>query len=86
MHPDYERSRWWSTAINYLAMANFTFNLGKEEYSWYMLLGWAECLEELKEEYLHLAHVYGHDPRHHLIHSCHAGAGAGDDPVCHDDL
>lgn len=51
MHPDFVSSRWWSTAINYLAMANFTFNLGKEEYSWYMLLGWAECLEELKEEY-----------------------------------
>jgi len=50
MHPDYERSRWWSTAINYLAMAHFTFSRGKEEYSWYMLLGWVECLDNLQEE------------------------------------
>ena len=50
MHPDYERSRWWSTAINYLALALFTFDRGNEMYSWYMLLGWAECLDNLQEE------------------------------------
>lgn len=50
MHPDYERSRWWSTAINYLAMAHFTFDRGNEMYSWYMLLGWVECLDNLQEE------------------------------------
>ena len=50
MNPDFINSRWWSTSVHYLAMAHFTFNRGKEEYSWYMLLGWAECLQELKED------------------------------------
>lgn len=50
MHPDFESSRWWSSSVHYLAMAHFTFNRGNDEYSWYLLLGWAECLEELKEE------------------------------------
>lgn len=51
MHPDFERSRWWSASVNYLATAHFAFNRGKDEtYVWYMLLGWAECLDNLQEE------------------------------------
>ena len=50
MHPDFVSSRWWSTSVHYLAMAHFTFDRGNEMYSWYMLLGWAECLDNLQEE------------------------------------
>ena len=54
MHPDFVSSRWWSTSVHYLAMAHFAFNRGSSEaYVWYMLLGWAECLEELKEDQEH---------------------------------
>jgi len=50
MHPDYERSRWWAAADNYLAMAHFCFErTPRNDYVWYLLLGWAECMEELKE-------------------------------------
>lgn len=51
MHPDYERSRWWAAADNYLATAHFSFERNPDsEYVWYLLLGWAECLENLKDE------------------------------------
>jgi hypothetical protein len=51
MHPDFERSIWWAGAKNYLAVAHFNFERGADEqYTWYLLLGWAECMEELKEE------------------------------------
>lgn len=51
MHPDFERSRWWAAAENYLAMAHFNFERApNSDYVWYMLLGWAECLDNLKEE------------------------------------
>lgn len=51
MHPDYERSLWWAAADNYLAMAHFCFERApRNDYVWYMLLGWAECLSKLQDE------------------------------------
>ncbi len=51
MHPDYERSWWWASATNYLAMAHFCFDRNENsDYVWYMLLGWAECVDELTGE------------------------------------
>lgn len=51
MHPDFERSSWWAAADNYLAMAHFHFERNpNSDYVWYMLLGWIECLENLKDE------------------------------------
>jgi hypothetical protein len=51
MHPDYERSIWWAGAKNYLAMAHFYFERNeRSQYVWHMLLQWAYCMEELKEE------------------------------------
>lgn len=51
MHPDYVRSRWWAGAVNYLAMAHFTFERHTgETYVWHYLMMWAECMENLKEE------------------------------------
>jgi hypothetical protein len=50
MHPDYKRSHWWAAADNYLAMAHFHFERSSNtQYTWYLLLGWAECMEALKE-------------------------------------
>lgn len=50
MHPNFERSIWWASANNYLATARFRYEHGgSEDYVWYMLLGWAECMEQLKE-------------------------------------
>jgi hypothetical protein len=51
MHPDFERSRWWAAADNYLAMAHFNFERNpRDAYVWYMLLAWAECMNNLREE------------------------------------
>ncbi len=51
MHPDYERSRWWAAAENYLAMAHFSFERNvRSDYVWHMLLGWAECMSNLEDE------------------------------------
>jgi hypothetical protein len=50
MHPNFERSLWWASANNYLAMAHFSFDRNPNgEYPWYMLLGWAECMDELMQ-------------------------------------
>ena len=50
MHPDYKRSYWWAAADNYLAMAHFYFERNpRSTYVWQMLMGWAECMDELKE-------------------------------------
>ena len=50
MHPDYERSRWWAGAENYLAMAHCQFERrGNPQYIWYLLIQWGYCMEELKE-------------------------------------
>ena len=50
MHPDYKRSMWWAGANNYLAMAHFQFEgNGNDVYTWYLLVQWGYCMEELKE-------------------------------------
>lgn len=50
MHPDYERNFLWAGARNYLAMARFTFKRrGSAFYTWYLLMQWGYCMEELKE-------------------------------------
>ena len=50
MHPNYKRHYWWDAADNYLAIAHFNFERNANaQYTWYLLLGWAECMEELKE-------------------------------------
>ena len=49
MNPDWERSRWWAGAETYLAMAHFNFERSPNaQYTWYLLLGWAECMDELR--------------------------------------
>jgi hypothetical protein len=50
MHPDYKRSHCWAAADNYLAIAHFCFERNpRSNHVWYLLLGWAKCMEELKE-------------------------------------
>jgi hypothetical protein len=50
MNPDYKRHYWWAAADNYLGLASFHFERSPgSNYVWYLLLGWAECMEELKE-------------------------------------
>ena len=50
MHPDYKRSHCWAAADNYLAIAHFYFERNpRSNHVWYLLLGWAKCMEELKE-------------------------------------
>lgn len=50
MNPDYKRHYWWAAADNYLAMAHLHFERSpNSNYVWQMLVGWAECMEELKE-------------------------------------
>ena len=50
MNPDYERHYWWAAADNYLGMASFHFERSpNSNYVWYLLVSWAECMEELKE-------------------------------------
>jgi hypothetical protein len=51
MNPDFINSRWWSGAVNHLAMAHFAFDYGYDQtYVWYQLLSWVECLDNLQEE------------------------------------
>ena len=50
MNPDSKRHYWWAAADNYLAMAHLHFERSpNSDYVWQMLVGWAECMEELKE-------------------------------------
>jgi hypothetical protein len=61
-HPDFERSLWWAGAKNYLALAQFRFRgadlkpspfksqaSADDVYTWYLLIQWGYCMEELKE-------------------------------------